>query len=283
MSGLKLEQIVGLWLRKPVNSYIQPPPTPRSGPSPAPSAPVGPSTTHAAPLEFGEDLMIVDDNGASDKSCEAMNTDSVVPSNAPVNEELPNISLIRAAREKEMRKNSVSPREPVEEEMTTPDSPSAVAAVEEEAEKEDEKEYSLERLMELAIDLDLVAPPTPILTEEDRQDLALFDRLTQAQAQIEQVKGIEAEVVESETWNYDAAIQLGTLATTLKKIPFASRPALFDLRPTASDPPPSKKGKERAEGHSKKRAIYHMLPKNASQAWFGPTSEHIYLSHIIPY
>ena len=96
--------------------------------------------------------------------------------------------------------------------------------------------------------------------------MALFDRLTQAQAQIEQVKAVEAEIVEREMWNYDAAIQLGTLATTLKKIPFTSRAELFNLRPTSSDPPSLRKGKECAGGNSTKQAIYHMLPEKASKA-----------------
>ena len=173
--------------------------------------------------------------------------------------------------------------EPRKKAMTTPGPPPGVAAVVEEAEKEEVEDYSFERLMDLAIELDLVAPATPNLTEEDRQDLALFDQLTQAQAQIQRIKGVEAEVVESETWNYDAAIQLGTLATTLKEIPFSSRPVLFDLPPTPSDPPPSKKGKKRAEGNSTKQAIYNVFSENASQAWFGPTSERIYLSLIIVY
>ena len=93
----------------------------------------------------------------------------------------------------------------------------AETASEEMAEQEDkgEDDLNLERLIELTNELDIVAPQSTQLTKEDRQDLALFDRLTQAQAQIEQVKAVEAEIVDRETWNYDAAIQLGTLATTL--------------------------------------------------------------------
>jgi hypothetical protein len=142
------------------------------------------------------------------------------------------------------------------------------------------------------------------LSEVDRQDLEHIDKLTQTQLQMERLKDIEAEIVETEKWNHDAARDLLDLVLKEKRIPLQTRSELFDLRPTAMEVTSSKlegtlgssrtelitsgtsggdneraiadgegstsKGKERA-AEVTKRSIYHLLPEDAKGTWL-PTS-----------
>ena len=81
-------------------------------------------------------------------------------------------------------------------------------------------------MIALALNLDLISPETSLLSEEDRKDLALFDKLTQVQAQSERILGVEREVVEAEKWNIDTTIQLLELSNLTSDIPFATRAEL---------------------------------------------------------
>lgn len=128
---------------------------------------------------------------------------------------------------------------------------------------------------ELALNLDLISPETPLLSPEDRYDLALFDKLTQAQARQHRAMGLESEIVETGKWNFDTALQLIDLANQTSKIPFATKPELYNLKPTSADsravPTQSaakSKGKQRADLAPKRRSIYHIFPE-ASKAWTG--------------
>jgi hypothetical protein len=99
------------------------------------------------------------------------------------------------------------------------------------------------------------------------------------------MKDIEAEIVETEQWNLEASKELLELALKQEKMPFESQAELFNLHPTADDGnhaeqsvpgPSSAKGKERAEDLSvMKRAIYHLLPAQATDSWLGMSRKSI--------
>jgi hypothetical protein len=103
------------------------------------------------------------------------------------------------------------------------------------------------------------------IPEKYRVDFALYEELTRTQTQVHQLMGLEQELLESAKWNYDTSLQLIRLATLRDEIPFGTRSELFDLKPTALDPPFSRKGKEREHIKPKKRAIYHILPSDANK------------------
>jgi hypothetical protein len=128
-------------------------------------------------------------------------------------------------------------------------------------------------LLDLASQLDLITPKTPLLSAEDRLDLALLDKLTQIHTRLQQVLGLETEIADTETWNFNAATQLLSLANQISRIPFYGRTEVFDLEPTSvaqSAPAASSaKGKGRLEDEPKKRSIYHMLPDLARKTWAG--------------
>jgi hypothetical protein len=110
----------------------------------------------------------------------------------------------------------------------------------------------------LAIHLELISPESPLLSAEDRQDLALLDQLMQSQSRLQQVLGLETEIVVKEKWNFDAVVQLLDLANNISDIPFASGTELLALEPSlaAESGPPgmSSKGKGRQEEEHKTRS-----------------------------
>lgn len=139
----------------------------------------------------------------------------------------------------------------------------------------------LDHLVQLAKDL---GTPYVQLSAADIDDLQRIDQLTQAESQIERLKEIEGQTVETEKWNHDCVVELLSLSLTQHEIPFGRREELFDLLPTADDPPPSteattnagssRKGKETAQ----KRSLYHHLPTEVKEAWLGKQSEgHLHL------
>ena len=133
-------------------------------------------------------------------------------------------------------------------------------------------------LMGLALQLDLISPETPLLSEEDRHDLALLDSLTQTHTRVQQVLGLETEIMVTERWNFEAARELLKLANNISSIPFGTRTELFDLEPTRAESgsapgPSAAKGKSRLEGGPKKRSLYHMLPHESKAAWAGSVGE----------
>jgi hypothetical protein len=104
------------------------------------------------------------------------------------------------------------------------------------------------------------------------KDLTEFDKITLAQAQVEQIKEFEAEIVETEKWNHDASVDLLTLATTLQKIPYGTYDELFDARPSANETMKARirKGKQREDDPMRrKRSPYNMLPVETQETWLG--------------
>jgi hypothetical protein len=145
-------------------------------------------------------------------------------------------------------------------------------------------EDSSDPIWKLALNLDLISPETPLLSSEDRHDLAMFDKLTQAEARLQRSMGLETEMVETGKWNFDTVLQLIDLAHQTSKIPFASKPELYNLKPTSADigvVPPSPtakaKGKQRADCGPKRRSIYSIFPES-SRAWSGRSGEYYLLN-----
>jgi hypothetical protein len=119
-------------------------------------------------------------------------------------------------------------------------------------------------LMGLALHLNLISSENPLLSAEDRQDLALLDRLTQAHTQVEQVLGLETEMAATEQWNFEAVVQLIDLATNLADIPFTGKTQVHDQDPSsvASVSAPTglaSKGKGRLEEGPKKTSLTELL------------------------
>ena len=119
-------------------------------------------------------------------------------------------------------------------------------------------------LMGLALHLNLISSENPLLSAEDRQDLALLDQLTQTHTQVEQVLGLETEMAATEQWNFEAVVQLIDLATNLGDIPFTGKTQVPDQDPNlaASVSVPmglASKGKGRLEEGPKKMSITELL------------------------
>jgi len=138
-------------------------------------------------------------------------------------------------------------------------------------------EQLFDRMNEPAFELDLISPDSPLLSEDNRKDLSLFDVLNRSHIQLQQLLGLEAEIVEREAWNHDTSVQLIRLSETTKMVPFGTSSELFDLRPTepaaefGQELPilsASKKGKEK-EAPQGRRSIFNLLPENSKDAWLG--------------
>ena len=119
-------------------------------------------------------------------------------------------------------------------------------------------------LMGLALHLNLISSENPLLSAEDRQDLALLDQLTQTHTQVEQVLGLETEMAATEQWNFEAVVQLIDLATNLADIPFTGKTQVHDQDPSsvASVSAPmglASKGKGRLEEGPKKTSLTELL------------------------
>ena len=112
-----------------------------------------------------------------------------------------------------------------------------------------------EHLYVLAKELDLVGPNLPELSAQDIGDLTVLDHLTRTSARTEQLLAARAELTERVAWNYEAALQLGTLTTRLGDIPFKPLP----------EPAATSKGKERAR--PKKLSILGINSEDAEEAW----------------
>ena len=147
-----------------------------------------------------------------------------------------------------------------------------------EKKKRKQPKEQLDRLVSILDDMDL---PDITPTKVDLDDLELLNNLIQAQNELERLKDIEAEIVNTSKWNHDASEALLSLSSKAKRIPYGTRSELFDLRPTgrpdrkelgtgqASTSKTSTKGKEREAnpGPPAKRSIYNLLPVDAEDTW----------------
>lgn len=130
----------------------------------------------------------------------------------------------------------------------------------------------------LAVQLDLISPETPLLSEEDRHDLALLDKLTQTHTRLEQVKGLETEIAATEKWNFDAVVQLLDLAKAMNDIPFEGQTELFDLETTGAGSAATptgllSKGKGRLDEGPRKTSLDDLLSDVAKGGLAGSTGE----------
>jgi hypothetical protein len=125
--------------------------------------------------------------------------------------------------------------------------------------------------------------------EELMDDLDLFNQITQGQAELERLSDIEAEILETQKWNYDAAVQLLNVAVGANNIPFGTRAELFDLKPTAEEEISKKrkrKGKEKekeddgTEAGGSKRAIFNLSPEAGKPFWCGSPNREFNLNRL---
>jgi hypothetical protein len=113
------------------------------------------------------------------------------------------------------------------------------------------------------------------LSDDDKVDLMTFELLNQSQARVERLIGLEVEKTESETWNYEAAVQMLALTQSLGKMPFGPASEILDLQPTAGGAAASRKGKEKeVEG---KCSVFYMNPKDSKVAWLGNKGEPFFI------
>jgi len=141
-------------------------------------------------------------------------------------------------------------------------------------------------------------------SKADIKDLESIDQLTQTEIKLERLMDMEAEIVETQIWNHDAAQDLIDLSLKGNCIPFETCPEMFDLHPTANNESISKckgktaettalptigmvnntvsseKGGQSSKGKKhtvetppQRRSIYHLLPADAKDSWLGEPGE----------
>lgn len=95
------------------------------------------------------------------------------------------------------------------------------------------------------------------------------------QQRLQSLVAIEAEIVETETWNFDASVLLSIVADQLGGIPFGTPQDFYDLQPTYEEKPSQCKGKGKEKDstgetspQSAKRALLHVDPKQFQDSWW---------------
>ena len=134
-----------------------------------------------------------------------------------------------------------------------------------------------DHLAALASDIGVLTPEHPSLTSEELDDLAIVNGLTGTISYLERMWSVEREVVESEAWNYDTAVELIELGKRLRRIPYGGETSkLFDVKPSfRSFPAALSKGKQRetpsnpAPSHPQLRSVFNLHPKQSMDSWLG--------------
>jgi hypothetical protein len=133
-----------------------------------------------------------------------------------------------------------------------------------------------DHLASLAVNVGILSPENPHLGPADFEDLAMVECLTSTMAYLEHSLGIEHEVVESETWNYDATVELLELAKRLGCIPFGGGTRnLFDtspsLQPVPSHPTALQEALHATSSNMRppKRTIFNLHLKASMDSWMG--------------
>lgn len=139
-------------------------------------------------------------------------------------------------------------------------------------------------------------PPehTSNITKHDKALLAVLNDLNTIDSRLLQLRAVEAEEVEAESWNVDALQQLIDYTEKLGRIPFQDANDLYDLAPSGridqvegaesgpdnihdmadlrqSSASVSKgKGKEQdvVNDPHMKRTIFNLYPKDAEHSWW---------------
>jgi hypothetical protein len=122
----------------------------------------------------------------------------------------------------------------------------------------------------------------PELVGDNLHDHTVFSQLTSSQIMVQRLLALEAEVVERESWNFDASAKLIEVADEMGRIPFGTASEIFDLQPTMT----SAKGKERAAEQppqgEEKRSIFHLFPKDAKASWVRtPGKSSVFISILL--
>ena len=137
-----------------------------------------------------------------------------------------------------------------------------------------------DHLASLATDIGALRSDRRHLSQKEVDDLATVKALNGSMAYLERVLGIEQEVVEAESWNFDTSVELLELGKRLRRIPFGGETAkLFDVRPSFK---PSQqfskstsKGKEREipssdQSHHPRpdnRTLFNRHPMESKDSW----------------
>ena len=114
---------------------------------------------------------------------------------------------------------------------------------------------------------DLEDPADPSASEVQQA----LREITNLKQRLQSFIAVEEEIVESETWNFDASVFLSIFADKLGGIPFGTPADFYDMNPT-SDGMPIGKGKEKDIGQGSpkpvKRAVLNLDPKVFQDSWW---------------
>jgi hypothetical protein len=133
-----------------------------------------------------------------------------------------------------------------------------------------------DHLASLAVDVGILTAENPQLDQSDIEDLALVEALRGTISYLDRSLSIEREVIESESWNYDAAVELIQLSRKLGHIPFGGgTDALFDIVPSfesealrTATSPKERRVRGGTTSHAP-RTLFNLHPKDSMDAWLG--------------
>jgi len=99
--------------------------------------------------------------------------------------------------------------------------------------------------------------------------------ITHLKERLQSLIAVEEEIVEAETWNFDASVMLSMYADKLGGIPFGTAADFYDMKPTSADLPSQNqaKGKEWDFGQAtspkpETRAVLNLDPKVSQDSWW---------------
>jgi len=108
-----------------------------------------------------------------------------------------------------------------------------------------------------------------------REVQEVLAEITNLKERLESLIAVEEEIVEAETWNFDASVMLSMYADKLGGIPFGTTTDFYDMKPTDEDLPSQQegKGKERDFGQAsppkpETRAVLNLDPKVCQDSWW---------------
>ena len=114
---------------------------------------------------------------------------------------------------------------------------------------------------------------SPIARSREVQEV--LAEITNLKERLQSLIAVEEEIVEAETWNFDASVMLSMYADKLGGIPFGTTADFYDMKPTYEDLPSQHKGKgkERDFGQASSpkpetRAVLNLDPKVCQDSWW---------------
>ena len=99
--------------------------------------------------------------------------------------------------------------------------------------------------------------------------------ITNLKERLQSLIAIEGEIVETESWNFDASVMLSLYANKLGGIPFGTAADFYDMKPTCEDLPSQQEGKgkdrdlvQATSPKPGKRAVLNLDPKEFQDSWW---------------